>query len=157
MLKPNYHNPIRLLIVEDNFNDQQLILEYLNLVSFRTTKTIVDSLFLSIKYLQSIDFDLIILDLNLPDSKGIDTVKRIREISEDIRIIILTGATMDTELLNRYKIKGHLSKMELSPTRLNYEMEIALGTNEIRKSRQNINRLTVKLGEIIEMQGKKLQ
>ena len=35
------------------------------------------------------------LDLNLPDSNGAETVKKMRHISDDIPIIVMTGMDID--------------------------------------------------------------
>ncbi|OHB74705.1 MAG: hypothetical protein A2Z25_19060 [Planctomycetes bacterium RBG_16_55_9] len=37
------------------------------------------------------DYDVVLLDLNLPDSRGIDTVQKARETNSDAIIVVLTG------------------------------------------------------------------
>ncbi len=36
-------------------------------------------------------YDIVLLDLNLPDSSGIDTVQKAREVNPDVSIVVLTG------------------------------------------------------------------
>ena len=40
-------------------------------------------------------FDLIVLDLNLPNSSGADTVQKMRSISDDIPLVVVTGLEID--------------------------------------------------------------
>ncbi|TET38039.1 MAG: sigma-54-dependent Fis family transcriptional regulator [Planctomycetota bacterium] len=47
--------------------------------------------------LRSEEFDVVFLDLYLPDSKGMDTLTRIREFDADIEVIVFTGyASIDS-------------------------------------------------------------
>ena len=61
-------------------------------------------------------FDIILLDLGLPDSDGIDTVKRVHVLNPNIPIIILTGS--DNEELGVEAIKegaeDYLIKIDVS-------------------------------------------
>ncbi len=50
----------------------------------------------SIATLKSEDFDLILLDLNLPDSRHLDTLTRVLEVAPEIPIIVLTASEDDT-------------------------------------------------------------
>lgn len=49
------------------------------------------------------DFDLVLLDIHMPEMNGVDTLKAIREYEkknkkEKTRVIALTGSTMDSEV-----------------------------------------------------------
>lgn len=48
------------------------------------------------------NFDLLILDLNLPDSEGFDTLKKVTQYSSSIPIVILTGEYNKEELDNAF-------------------------------------------------------
>ncbi|WP_320170531.1 response regulator [Maridesulfovibrio sp.] len=37
------------------------------------------------------DFDVVVLDIMMPEMSGIETLKRLREINADIPVVILTG------------------------------------------------------------------
>lgn len=89
---------IKILLVEDNPGDAFLVKFYLEESIFKSAQ------FIHAEYLQSaIDIlsknkiDVVLLDLNLPDSKGLDTVKEILEKSPDSVVIVLTGLA-DNEL-----------------------------------------------------------
>lgn len=86
------------LLVEDNLGDAFLIQE-----QFKSAKTFeysivhVDYLNKAITYLERSPCDVILLDLSLPDSRGIETLKTIAKKALQIPIVILTG-TNDEEL-----------------------------------------------------------
>ncbi len=83
---------IRVLLIEDNPGDAFLIQEYLE--EIKSTKFIVtnvDSLSKGIAECQARDFDVILLDLSLPDSIGIETFKGAHDHFPNIPIIILSG------------------------------------------------------------------
>ncbi len=83
---------IRVLLVEDEEGDAYLVKSALKLadkINFEITW--VESLALAKKALASIHFDVILLDLSLPDSDGLQTVEIAQHVAMDIPIIILTG------------------------------------------------------------------
>ncbi|MEY2832864.1 MAG: hypothetical protein RLZZ574_2123 [Cyanobacteriota bacterium] len=86
------------LLVEDNLGDAFLIQE-----QFKSAKTFeysivhVDYLAKAIAYLDQCPCDVILLDLSLPDSQGIETLKTIAKKAFQVPIVILTG-TNDEEL-----------------------------------------------------------
>ena len=89
---------IRVLLVEDEEGDAYLVKSALKLadkINFEITW--VESLALAKKALASIHFDVILLDLSLPDSDGLQTVEIAQHVAMDIPIIILTGHA-DTDL-----------------------------------------------------------
>lgn len=87
--KSDYH----LLLIEDNPGDALLIREYLDTVSpetdlnhlstFRDAKEDLEKNFAI--------YDLILLDLNLPDHKGEELIKEVLQLATKIPVIILTG------------------------------------------------------------------
>jgi len=148
-------NELKLLIIEDNLTDQKLLFEYLDKLSFTTTKTAVQTLTQAKHYLVSnITFDLIILDLNLPDSKGINTITAVKELTET-RILIFTGSNMDVQLLEDFEIKGHLPKDKLTSANLDYQIQLALSADEIKESRNVLSKATDKLERAIRSQEKR--
>ncbi|MDD3888235.1 MAG: ATP-binding protein [Patescibacteria group bacterium] len=81
---------LRVLLVEDLASDVKFINEIIKdipNISFKikSAKTLKDA----INFLKE-SFDIILLDLNLPDSKGLDTFKAINDKANDTPLIILT-------------------------------------------------------------------
>ncbi|HLO58993.1 MAG TPA: hybrid sensor histidine kinase/response regulator [Bacteroidales bacterium] len=83
--------PLNILLVEDNRGDVALFKELLREsdISFKLTHS--SSVKETISQHSSSIFDLILLDLGLPDSNGIDTLKRIKECFVNTALIIMTG------------------------------------------------------------------
>ena len=85
-------NLIRVLLVEDEDGDAYLVksaLKSTEKINFEITW--VESLALAKKALASVHFDIILLDLSLPDSEGLHTIEIAQRVAIDIPIIILTG------------------------------------------------------------------
>jgi PAS domain S-box-containing protein len=83
---------LRVLVVEDNQGDVDLIREALSdtgFVNFQIES--VSRLSEALALLKISGIDLILLDLGLPDSKGLETFRRLLEAKPHIPVIILTG------------------------------------------------------------------
>ena len=88
---------IKILLIEDNPGDAYLIEEQLEefanfLYEFRNVEILNEAL----NVLKEQTFDVILLDLALPDSYGINTFLSIHNINPMIPIIILTGLHDET-------------------------------------------------------------
>jgi len=82
---------IRVLLVEDNPGDIQLIHNLLaEAPSVHFTWEHVEQLSIATKILSTEPFDLVLLDLSLPDSQGLDTFSRLYPHAICLPIVILT-------------------------------------------------------------------
>lgn len=87
---------IKVLIVEDNPGDIVLIESMLNsIVDVPFKVTTAGRLDDGLKFLLKDKFDIIMLDLCLPDSEGIDTFNIMKYNAPNIPIIVLTGLKND--------------------------------------------------------------
>ncbi len=85
-------------IIEDNPGDLVLLNEQLQSAGWHTAENHCEPLLLkAIETLKTLKPALIFLDLNLPDSNGLDTFFAIQSVAPDVPIIILSG-TNDTAL-----------------------------------------------------------
>ena len=92
----NNRNPT--LIIEDNPGDLLLLKDQLETAGWPVNNSRDEgSLTDAIKSLKTIKPILVFLDLNLPDSNGLETFLTIQSIAPDVPIIILSG-TNDTSL-----------------------------------------------------------
>ena len=88
----------RLLLVEDNPGDAQLARIQLSDLQEHDFEIItVSTLNRAIDVVSAARVDGIILDLGLPDSTGVETLRRLREMAGDVALIVLSG-TETTEL-----------------------------------------------------------
>jgi diguanylate cyclase (GGDEF)-like protein/PAS domain S-box-containing protein len=108
---------IRILLVEDNASDTELIGIMLDKASFfHFELVVVEQLGQALQRLNDERFDVVLLDLGLPDSRGLDTFSRIYAQASDAPIILLTG--LDDEALaiqtvqagaQDYLVKGQMN------------------------------------------------
>ena len=83
---------IRVLLVEDNPGDARLVEILLSEVDApRFAITHVERLAGAIECLSQADFDVILLDLSLPDSSGLETVSRTRAAAPRTPMVVLSG------------------------------------------------------------------
>ena len=92
--------PIKILLVEDNPGDARLIKELLlgpTYFGANYQPSQVETLRAATQMCTSDRFDVILLDLNLPDSTGLETLTSLNGMFPQIPIIVLTGLN-DMEL-----------------------------------------------------------
>ncbi|HEX7588022.1 MAG TPA: diguanylate cyclase [Anaerolineae bacterium] len=83
---------IKILHVEDNPGDIRLVRELLHDVSADEFSLVdVERLADALTSLASRNYDVILLDLSLPDSQGLETVRQIREAAARVPIVIMSG------------------------------------------------------------------
>ena len=112
---PQPGSPIRVLLVEDNPGDARLIYELLAEAGAPFALEAVGRLSTALDRLTTGDFQLVLVDLTLPDSHGIDTFHRVVAHSPGVPLIVLSG--LDDEALalrtvqegaQDYLVKGHV-------------------------------------------------
>jgi diguanylate cyclase (GGDEF)-like protein/PAS domain S-box-containing protein len=97
---------ISILMVEDNPGDARLVQELLLESSWagRFAVTWVDRLGLAFDKVANNSFQVVLLDLSLPDSHGLDTLTRMRAKAPSLPIVVLTG--LDDEDLALRAMQG---------------------------------------------------
>ena len=96
--------PLRILLIEDNPGDARLIEEMLREGTGLSDRMDRDSgnghelrraerLSEGVDQLDAERFDVVLLDLNLPDSRGLDTLAEVREHAERVPVVVLTGVS----------------------------------------------------------------
>jgi diguanylate cyclase (GGDEF)-like protein len=106
---------IRILLVEDNPGDAVIVRELLGESDHAFDLTTVTRIRDCMRLIDDKLVDMILLDLTLPDSEGLQGLNRLRAQAPEIPIIILTGLS-DIDTAERavrsgaqdYLIKGHL-------------------------------------------------
>lgn len=139
---------INILLVEDNPGDARLIDIYLR-ESFDNFK-LVNSDYLSkgLEELEKQTFAIIILDLSLPDSDGLDTFRKIHEKAQETPIIVLTGVEDESIGINAMKlgaqdflVKGRLEVNTLKRS-IKYSIERYRLLNELSEKTKNLEEKT---------------
>jgi diguanylate cyclase (GGDEF)-like protein/PAS domain S-box-containing protein len=105
-----------LLLIEDNPGDARLLREMFNEHSGHRTKlTHVECMGDAEKRLGENNFDIILLDLGLPDAQGLEAVRRARAAAPRVPLVVLTGLDDESmaalalqEGAQDYLIKGEI-------------------------------------------------
>ena len=121
---------LHILLVEDNLGDAGLLREALNDVTTIQYDLIhVTRLADALPHLEAQSIDVILLDLSLPDSHGVDTFFRLHEHHSHIPIIVLTSLSDETFALQvvgaggqDYLVKGQIDGLILVRT-MRYAIE----------------------------------
>ena len=77
--------PIRVLLVEDNVPYALLLQDHLARAAGRFEVTHVERMAEAVRRLQDGDFDAVLLDLSLPDSRGLATVEQATTLGRAFR------------------------------------------------------------------------
>jgi two-component system cell cycle sensor histidine kinase/response regulator CckA len=111
----------RLLLVEDNPGDARLLREmFKEQGSHETELTQVGTMREAERHLATLDFDIVLLDLGLPDAEGLGAVRRAHAAAPHVPLVVLTG--LDDESLavqtlqegaQDYLIKGQIESRGL--------------------------------------------
>jgi len=83
----------RVLLVEDNAGDARLFAEMMRDLGGETEVDFADTLTAAILAVRDGEFDVVLLDLGLPESVGLDTYTRFRAAAPDAAVVVLTGNT----------------------------------------------------------------
>ena len=118
----NMSNILKILLVEDDKNDAALIKEMIYEDVIKDVDAIHYELIHketrgnALKYLAENKVDVILLDLSLPDSSGLDTVKKIMEREKNTPIIVLTGLDDETVAIKalQYGVQDYLNKNQIN-------------------------------------------
>jgi len=106
----------KILLVEDNPGDVRLVREYLKDAGvFRADLAHAERLSDALRMLETDRFDVVLLDLSLSDSNGIDTILRAMEYARGVPIVVLTGLNDEALALRAlqegaqdYLVKGRM-------------------------------------------------
>jgi two-component system sensor histidine kinase UhpB len=121
---------INVLLIEDNPGDALLIRKMLKEGERTVYKVVHDKkLDDGLKHFFDEDFDVILLDLGLSDSQGIETFNRIKNVASKVPIIILTGLSDKEFAINTlskgaqdYLVKSYLDSILLDRS-IHYAIE----------------------------------
>jgi two-component system, cell cycle sensor histidine kinase and response regulator CckA len=125
------NHSIKILLVEDNPGDALLLQENLADISFlELTWVHVDRIEAALDRLRTEDFDVILLDLGLPDGEGLDTFVQIHQQVPFTPIVVLTGLADETLALRAmqagaqdYLVKGSVTRSDLLIRSIRYAIE----------------------------------
>jgi signal transduction histidine kinase len=138
-----------ILLVEDNPGDAKLFEHHLDSESFTgvasgSDLSHVETLTDGIAELENGQYDVVFLDLGLPESSGIESLDRLMAEDPDVPVIVLTGLD-DRERAVRaiqrgaqdYLVKGEISGDTLARS-LRYAVERRVRTRELKRQKEQM-------------------
>ncbi|MCU7495364.1 MAG: response regulator [Ignavibacteria bacterium] len=152
-MKENY---FKVLMIEDSRTFAQLILEMIE--DARGTEISLDHAFrlsTGVDLLKTGHYDVILLDLSLPDSIGIETLKKIKESAPEIPVVIMTSLD-DEETAAKalqagaqdYLVKGDFDT-NLLVRSLKYAIERKYANDMLRESEQMLSAVFQEIPSLI--------
>ncbi len=142
---------IRVILVEDNPGDTLIIKEMLKEIYGNNFELLnFERLEEGLKHIKE-DVDIMLLDLNLPDSHGIETFKTMKDHAPELPIIILTGLVDEDLAINivskgaqDYLVKGQIDKQLLSRS-MKYSIERKRIEIDLRNSEEKYRLMVEKI------------
>jgi signal transduction histidine kinase len=168
--------PVRVLLIEDNLGDARLVLELLKDVGGSLYEvTDAGSLKVGIRHLKATNYDVVLLDLSLPDGFGIETVGRLLAKAPAVPIVVLTGLDDDRSAVDAvrsgaqdYLVKGKfdgpmlarvlryaIERARAQQTHARYQDQTALTTiaTAVSQSLQLEEMLEIAVAKVLEVTG----
>ncbi len=161
---------LQILLVEDSASDAVLLQESILSSGVKDLSvSVVGSLRESTDHLKNNHIDATLLDLSLPDSSGLETVRRVRGACPDMPIVVLTG--IDDEKTGveavrmgaqdylvkgqadgrviaravRYAIERKRAEQEIQKAKEELELRVRHRTAELRLSQEKLRSLAAEL------------
>ncbi|MBF0154919.1 MAG: response regulator [Magnetococcales bacterium] len=181
-MAPFAEQTIRALLIEDDLSFATMIGEWLedverqhsSILPYHIFLTRVSELAHAFEELKRSSFDILLIDLNLPDSMGLETFERIRHYTASFPVIVLSGLddesqaiqavrngaqdylvknTIDGNLLFRsigYAMERHALKLALEQVRESERRARELGSLD-RLSERSLSRIAAEMLGIREL------
>lgn len=135
---------IHILVIEDNLGDVRLLREHLSGQLLGAEIDVAQDLATGLRKLEAKAFDVILLDLGLPDSQGPQTLQQAVAKAQDVPIVVLTGSRDEAlgieavhlgaqDFLNKERVNG--PQMARS---LRYAMERKRLESQLRKAHDEL-------------------
>jgi two-component system, cell cycle response regulator len=132
--------PLRVLLIDDDHGDQELIKEYLSEPAGEFLLDCCTNLRDGVEHFDARRPDVLLLDLHLPDSQGLDTFFRLENHAGELPIVIVTGMDDEATALEAvrrgaqdYLVKGRLNSKTF-PTALRYAVARHRSVNKIARA-----------------------
>ncbi|MBF0180847.1 MAG: diguanylate cyclase [Magnetococcales bacterium] len=152
-------NPFNVLLVEDNPGEAELIREMFcdhGARQFRLSCAL--QLETAIDCLGQDAFDVVLLDLNLPDSTGLATLSRLQEAARDLPVVVLTGMADEAlamraiqEGAQEYLVKGEVvDSGQLLVRTIRYAIERGRVQHELKVKHHQLESSTTAFRNVVE-------
>jgi len=140
-------NRVDILLVEDSLSDARLVREFLLETSLTGSGSVfrvshVSVLEKAIDLLAQEQIDIVLLDLSLPDSEGLDTLYQMLKAAPQLPIVVLSGLDDEAVAIEAvkagaqdYLVKGYINEFFL-PRVIHYAIERKLAEEKVHRNRE---------------------
>ncbi|MCM1339536.1 MAG: response regulator transcription factor [Muribaculaceae bacterium] len=125
----DFNKKLRVLLIDDNANHLRGIKELINLESSYEVVGTTTSANLGINLIKKYHPDIVLLDINMPEKDGLQTIQAIGKLNLSTKVIALSGYD-DSDLIYRAMklgAKGYVLKTMASVKLINAIEEVASG------------------------------
>jgi diguanylate cyclase (GGDEF)-like protein len=144
---------IKTLLIEDNPDDVELLKDLFTEANYSLSSFVhADELSTGLEILEYNDFEVVLLDISLPDSYGPDTFYKLHAKLPETPIIVITG-NKDEELIGNLLQNGaqdYLIKGEIDPNSLMHSVRYAIERQRLLVSLKHITQEIQTLRESLE-------
>lgn len=137
-----HNDPLHILMVEDNAAQAKLLRAALQDAGIHCVLDHATELRKAIHCVKT-ETDLVLLDLGLPDSYGVDTVRRMREAAPEVPILVLTGPDNQEMAIEsvREGAQDYIDKTQLSGRLLGRVIEYAVERSRTERQTRHTNEM----------------
>jgi diguanylate cyclase (GGDEF)-like protein len=132
--------PIKILLIEDNPGDARLIAHMLeDAAGFACGMTWVDELAAGVAHLQSQQADVVLLDLGLPGSTGLETLQRLLgQVPQTPALVVLSGLSDEDVAMQAVQsgAQDYLIKGQVNSALLTRSIRYAIERSQAREALQ---------------------
>lgn len=153
----NEPSNIRILLIEDSETDVLLLQEaFADLDGFNYQLRHVQRLADGLAHLKESRVDVVLLDLGLPDSQGVDTFTKLHLQAPNVPVLVLTALNDESVGVRTMKLgaQDYLVKNQMQPALLarsvRYAIERQRSTAELVHSQQQLRNLAARLQDVRE-------
>jgi len=151
-MKSQFGKKLRVMLIENNPVDRKVILKMLNSSPYGSfTPHFALSLAEAYEVLSTAKFDVVLLDLNVDDSKGIETLTRLHRKFPHLPVVVNTGSYQDdlglkaiTKGAQDYLIKGMYKSYSLIKS-LYYAVERKRAEEELKNAYKKLQQTQIQL------------
>jgi signal transduction histidine kinase len=134
--------PITILLIEDEPTDALLVREaFAQAPFFHCTVARAEHLSEGLQHLRKEPSDVILLDLGLPDSQGLETLAKVQAVASTVPVVILTG--LEDESLGLQAVRAgaqdYLPKGQLEPQLLVRAIRYAIERKQAEEQLRELN------------------
>jgi signal transduction histidine kinase len=148
---------LRILLVEDNPTDALVIGEVLaDVLDFQHRLVHAKSLSEALARVRAMQFDVVLLDLGLPDAQGLDTFGTFHLRAPGLPVLVLTGLDDTSVGLQaiQHGAQDYLQKREIRPSELSRTIRYAIERHReamaLKESHAELQRLSANIQHVRE-------